>query len=106
MINRIKGELSQCMLGNINANFLKVAFDYSESDELSVRFILSEINDLEKELAEDTIFEFEALHGRISGLSYEVILSNETYQQLPHLLFQAVGFQSYFNDPDSSSRMP
>lgn len=84
----ITGELCYALLGNINAHLASVSFDLLGKDRVRIQFVFSELSELEKELVEDTLCEFEALHGRLDTLEWDVVLEADCERLLTHVVFK------------------
>jgi len=86
-IKLITGELCYALLGNINDNIDSVSFNCKSKDEIYIRFILKNLSLLEKELINDTLAEFEALHGSLTDLQWDICLTKDYKKTLSNMVF-------------------
>ena len=87
-IKLVSGELSRAMLMNINENFVSVSFQSLDGAGLHFRFIMKKVGELEEELVDDIVAEFEALHIPNELEKVEIILENfVNAEDLENLVF-------------------
>lgn len=86
-IKLLTGEICFALLGNINKNISTVSFDYIEDNRVHIQFILKSKSEIEEEMIEDTIAEFEALHGSLKELKWDIYLQEDNQSTLSNLVF-------------------
>lgn len=87
-IKMVSGELLSSSRANINENFIRISFQSVDGAGLHIRFILKEVGDLEEELVEDIVAEFEAMHVPSELEKVEIMLENSPgAEDLEHLIF-------------------
>jgi len=84
----VSGELFDAMLMNINEKFIRISFQRLDGAGLHFRFIMRSVGDLEEELVDDIVAEFEASHMPNELKKVEIILENSVgSEDLEHLVF-------------------
>ena len=87
-VKLVSGELLQAMQMNINENFIRISFQSLHQGGLHFRFIMRSVGDLEKELLDDIVAEFEALHNPNELEKVEIVIENSAVtDDLEHLVF-------------------
>ena len=88
-IEQIVRELCLSMLGNVNSNMKSISFSCNNKKEITVKFILFSKSELEDELIDDTICDFEVLRNSFL-IDVEVeIHTKKILSNLEHVVFAA-----------------
>ena len=89
-IKLLTSELGYGFLGNINSNFLSISFDPVGDNGIKIRVLLKEKTELEEELIEDALSEFEAIHGSIDEMTWEVLTPNDKIGELDNCIYRSM----------------
>lgn len=87
-IKLVSGEFLSALRANINENFIRISFQCLNQGSLHFRFVMRSVGELEQELVDDIVAEFEAMHTPNELKKVEIVLENSVdAEDLEHLVF-------------------
>lgn len=87
-IKLITGELIDALGGNVNDNFLRISFEIVGERQMKLQLLMQMVTEVEEELVDDFIFEFEALDANMRiDLSVHQLDADHQIEPLTHLVY-------------------